>query len=295
MVSWKPGTGWISERNIVRIRLLGPLEVENSGQRLTLTAPRERSVLSLLLLEANRVVSIDRLVEVLWGEFPPATARVQIQICISAIRRSLTRIGAPGVVETRPPGYQFCVAPEVIDIHLLDALVREAGVALQDNRLSAAETALTSALDLWAGPLLADVDNEVVESHRVSLAGRRLALVEELYAIKLQRGATAEVIAALRILVTQNPLRESLHAQLMEALFLAGQRADALKVYRRAARLLKYELGIPPSRRLVTLMEQVLDDGRAAESRYARGVHLGQHLPPVTRAGDRLDRLITHQ
>ncbi len=155
--------------------------------------------------------------------------------------------------------------------------MREGDVALQDNRLSAAETALTGALDLWAGPLLADVDNDVVEAHRVSLADRRLALVEELHAIKLQRGATVEVIAALRILVTQNPLRESLHAQLMEALILAGRQADALTVYRRAARLLKDELGIPPCRRLVTLMEQILGDGRAAEPTYAHGGHLGQH------------------
>ena len=219
------------------------------------------------------------MVEGLWGESPPATARVQIQICISAIRRSLTRIGAPGVVETRPPGYRFCVAPEAIDVHLFDALAREADVALQDDRLRAAETALTGALDLWAGPLLADVDNEVVESHRVSLADRRLALVEELHAIKLGRGATAEVIAALRILVTENPLRESFHAQLMEALLLAGRRVDALAVYRHAVRLLEDELGIPPSRRLVTLMEQILDGG-----------HVRQNPPPVTRAGVRSDR-----
>ncbi|UKZ02798.1 AfsR/SARP family transcriptional regulator (plasmid) [Streptomyces viridifaciens] len=209
-------------------------------------------------------MSIDRMVEALWAASPPATARSQIQICISVIRRSLAKIGLPDVVETRTPGYRFCVAPESIDIHLLGTLAREADVALQNNRISAAETALAGALDLWVGPLLEDIDNEVVESYRVSFADQRLALMEELHAIKLQRGATTEVIAALRVLVAQNPLRESLHAQLMEALFLAGRRADALAAYKRAKRILNDELGIPPGRRLVTFMEQILTDGRAA-------------------------------
>jgi DNA-binding SARP family transcriptional activator len=212
------------------------------------------------MLEANRVVSIDRLIDAIWDDSPPVTSRVQVQICASAIRRALDKIGLSGMLVTRKPGYQLCVNAGVLDTDILDTLVKQAKQATRQRQLATAETILQQAIDLWEGPALADIDNRYVDPFRAAFAERRLMLLEQQNAIKLERGMPGEVISALRTLVAEHPLREPLYGQLMEALYLCGRRAEALRVFQQAAQLMREELGIAPNRRMLVLRDRILNE-----------------------------------
>src|SRR5262245_39930893 len=100
----------------MHFRVLGTLDVLGPAGRADVAAPRQRVVLAMLLLEAGRIVSVDRLIEAVWNESPPSTAKGQIQICISGLRRSLADIGLPGVIVTRPPGYMLVAGPDEVDL-----------------------------------------------------------------------------------------------------------------------------------------------------------------------------------
>ncbi len=222
-------------------RILGPLEVcDDEGRPVELAAGRQRTLVALLLLRANQVVSTDRLTDALWGERPPDTAAKALQGLISALRKSL---GAERV-ETRAPGYLLRVGPGEVDASRFEQLAPDDPGA---------------ALALWRGEPLADfayADFARAEIER--LDELRLACLETRIDQDLAGGRHRELVAELERLVTQHPLRERFRAQLMLALYRSGRQADALDSYRSGRQALVDELGIEPSAELRELEQAIL-------------------------------------
>jgi DNA-binding SARP family transcriptional activator len=236
---------------MLEFRILGPTEVWNENQRLQLGGPKQRAVLALLLLEAGRVVSTDRLIDLLWGEQPPATAATSLQNFVSQLRKT---VGA-GVLTTTPPGYRVEIAPEQLDLERFRRMVDEAKTEPPAERA----LQLRAALALWRGPALADLAFEPFAEHEAArLEELRLAALEERLEADLESGSHAELVGELESLVRQHPLRERLRGQLMLALYRSERQAEALDVYRDARRQLVEGLGIEPSSALQELHSAIL-------------------------------------
>ena len=212
-------------------------------------------MLALLLLRANEAVSIDRLVDELWGERPPATARKSLQVRIAGLRRAVSR----DVLATEGAGYVIHVADDELDLHRFERLAGEGRAALEQGDAAGAAAALREALALWRGPPLADF---AFESFAQPAIGRleelRLSVLELRIDAELALGRSAEAVAELEELVAANPLRERFRAQQMLALYREGRQAEALDVYRRTRALLVSELGIEPGPGLQQLERSIL-------------------------------------
>jgi DNA-binding SARP family transcriptional activator len=139
----------------MEFRLLGSLEILASGRLLQLSSPRQRILLTMLVLEANRVVPLERLVDALWDDEPPATAKNQVQTCISALRHHLADVGAGEPISTQAPGYLLRVPNGALDIANFRHLVSQ-GRAAADQQPEEAVRQLRAALDLWRGPSIGD-------------------------------------------------------------------------------------------------------------------------------------------
>jgi len=232
-------------------RILGPLEVSDETGPLLLGGQKQRAVLALLLLDPGRVVSVDRLIDALWGEQPPRTANTSLQNFISQLRKTL---GAD-VLETKAPGYRMRVRPGELDVDRFRLEVESAHGA--DPRTRAEK--LRRALALWRGHALADLAYEAfAQPHIAHLEELRLAALEERVEADLALGAHAELIGELEGLVEEFPMRERLRSQYMLALYRAGRQAEALEVYGEGRRLLVDQLGIEPSRELQQLHGAIL-------------------------------------
>jgi DNA-binding SARP family transcriptional activator len=253
----------MGETDPLEFGLLGPLEVRRGAEVLTPSAAKQRALLALLLLNANSVVSTDRLVDELWGEKAPATAPSALQVHVSQLRRVLeprrAQRDAHGVVVTRPPGYLVQIAPEQLDLHRFERLVGDGAQALADGRASAASATLREALALWRGPALADL---MYESFAQAPASRleelRLAALEKRLEADLASGHHAELVGELQELSTEHPLREGFAGQLMLALYRCRRQAEALETYQRARRHMVEDLGIEPSPALQRLEHDIL-------------------------------------
>jgi DNA-binding SARP family transcriptional activator len=244
----------------MEFRILGPLEVLNDGIPLKVSAPREQTVLALLTLEASRVVPMSRLIEAVWDGVPPETARNQVQICVSTLRRILGPAGGVHVIKTRPPGYQIDLAGETVDASQFEALVAAGREAADDGRLGDALGRLRTALGLWRGWTAAGVESRVVQIAATRLNEKRLATLEECIELELRMGNHAEVIGELTSLVAEYPLREKLRVHQMLALYRAGRRAEALAAYREARQVFIDELGLDPGQELRQLERAILDN-----------------------------------
>ena len=226
----------------MEFRILGPFEVVTDGRPLTLGGFKQRALLALLLLEANRVVSRDALIDALWEEEPPATVHKSLQVYVSQLRAVLGRER----LETRPPGYLLRVEPEELDVARFQAL-REQGRPEE-------------ALALWRGPPLAEFAQlRFAQPELARLEELHIACREERAEHELARGRHTELAPELEALVKQHPLRERLRRQLMLALYRCGRQADALDAYRQARAALVDELGIEPGRELRELHQAILE------------------------------------
>ena len=233
------------------IGLLGPFEVFRDGRAVELGGQKQRAVLAILALNAPRVVSIDTLVDLLWGEQPPKTAVTSLQNFISQLRKA---VGTHALV-TKPPGYLLDVAPNQVDVNEFERLVREARSLERD----AAGKKLGEAFGLWRGTPLADFTYEpFAEAEIARLEELRLAALEDHIQTRLDSGEAAELVAELETLVKENPLRERPRGQLMLALYRSGRQAEALQVYQETRRVLVDELGIEPTRSLQELHASIL-------------------------------------
>ena len=243
--------------------VLGPLEVLRGGEPITPSAAKQRALLALLALNANSVVSADRLIDEIWGEDAPATAQSALQVHVSQLRRVLepkrAQRSAYEVVVTRPPGYVLRVAPEQLDLRRFERLVGEGAQALADGRADTAAETLRGALTLWRGPALADLLFEpFAQVPAARLEELRLAALEKRIEADLACGRHAELVVELQELCATHPLREGFAGQLMLALYRCGRQAEALDVYQRARSTLVDELGIDPGPALQRLEREIL-------------------------------------
>src|SRR5215218_3589898 len=215
----------------MEFRILGPLEVLGpDGGAIAISGSKERALLAILLLHANRVVATERLVDDLWGDDPPRMARKSLQVRMSSLRKSLG-----DVLVSRPPGYLVRVRPGELDLQRFEQLAADAREALDEDRAEAAARLLRDALDLWRGAPLADVRQEsFLGPAVVRLEELRLAAIELRIEADLARGREAEVVGDLEVLTAEHPYRERFHGQLMLALYRAGRQVDALDAYRSA-------------------------------------------------------------
>ena len=195
--------------------LLGPLSVTSNGEAVALGGQKRRALLAVLLLEPNQVVSRDRLIDALWGEEPPDTARNTIQVYVSQLRKLLP----DGMLETAPPGYRLVVESDAIDLFEFVRLSEEGRTALGAGDAAAGADSLRAALALWRGPPLADLAWEpFAQAEIVRLDELRLAALEDRIDADLALGRHGQLIGELEQLVAEHPLRERLRAQLMLAL-----------------------------------------------------------------------------
>ncbi|MGZ4641692.1 MAG: BTAD domain-containing putative transcriptional regulator [Blastococcus sp.] len=248
----------------MRYRVLGPLEVTGSdGRALDLGGAKPRALLTLLLAEAGRVVSVDRIVTALWGDDPPPTVTGTLQAYVSHLRRVLEPDRgpreAPDVLLTRPPGYLLRVDPADLDLLRFAALVEEGDRAVTQGNPAAGVPLLDQALALWRGEPLAELgDQPAAATDRLRLAELRVRARERRCDALLAMGRPEAAVPDLQHLVAENPLRERLWARLVTALYAADRQADALDACRRCAELLRDELGIDPGPELRDLEQAVL-------------------------------------
>jgi DNA-binding SARP family transcriptional activator len=232
-------------------RILGPLEVVDADRRLPLGGPKQRSLLAVLLLHANEVVSADSLIDRLWGGEPPPTASKVLQVQVWRLRKALGR----DALITRPPGYMLQVGPEEVDLARFERLVGEA----QSGAPDAAAAKLREALGLWRGVPLADLAHEdFVTAEVARLEELRVVALEQRVEADLALGRHGELVPELEALVAEHPYRESLHGQLMLALYRSGRQADALERFQALRGLLDEELGLEPGEQLKQLQKAIL-------------------------------------
>ena len=244
----------------MEFRILGPLEVADGDVNVALGGVRQRALLAILVLNANEVVSADRLIDELWGERSPESGRSALQVRVSQLRKALGEGGAQ--LLTRAPGYVLSLERDQLDLERFERLVREAAA----SEPPVAAEKLREALALWRGPPLADLAYESFAQAAVSrLEELRLGAVEKRIDADLALGRRGELVAELEELVAEHPLREHLRAQLMLALYRCGRQADALEVHRRTREELSAELGLEPGRELRELESAILNQDPSLE------------------------------
>ncbi|HEX3592299.1 MAG TPA: BTAD domain-containing putative transcriptional regulator [Pseudonocardiaceae bacterium] len=236
--------------------VLGPVQVVVDGEPVPIGSPGARALLLLLVLHANQVVSIERIIDGLWGDDPPATARTIVHGYVSRLRRVLEPAGDQdnwAALLTRSPGYELRVDESRVDLfrarRLLDASRGQPSARRADL--------LRAAAALWRGPVPVNPPTEAIA---VELGELRLVVTEERIEADLELGRHAELVGELRNLVREHPFDEVLVGQLIRALYRSGQRADALEAFRAFQRRVADELGIDPGPALRELHESLLRD-----------------------------------
>ncbi|WP_170324098.1 AfsR/SARP family transcriptional regulator, partial [Cryptosporangium phraense] len=265
----------------MRIRLLGPLELRDATDRaVPVTGVRQRTLLCRLALDPGRLITVDRLVDDLWGAEPPAAPANALQSAVSRLRRDLGRAGPPGrdAIVSHPAGYRLALPPTAVDLHECARLSAAGTASLRSGDADAAARQLREALGLWHGPALADARGApfaAVAAERAD-ALRRVTLEARVDA-DLARGADAPALVdELTAACAADPLAEGLAARLIRALTADGRRAEALRRYESVRRELADELGVDPgaelrAAHLAALQDETPAVGKAAVGKPAAG------------------------
>lgn len=243
------------------------------GRTVRLTG-RQRASLAALLIDAGRVVSVERLAERLWGEELPPSAAARVRALIAELRREL---GTGEIIVTRSPGYLVPEGAVDVDADEFAALVGTARREAGDGRHSDAAETYERALGLWRGDPYQDLNGPVADAERHRLDELRTEAIEGRAECQLALGRHQAVIAGLTRLLAEQPLRERPHALLMQALHRGGRLPEALRVYREFRDRLVRELGVEPGRDLQSLHQRVLEEEPAP-----RQAPVPRQLPPVT-------------
>ncbi len=242
-------------------KVLGPLAVEADGRPLAVGGARQRAILALLVLNPDRVVPVDRLIDVVWNGRPPSTARTQVAICVSALRKTIKSTGVDGdVIVTAHPGYRLDTTGHEVDWVAFTRAVGEAERATAENHLTEATRFYAQALALWRGPALAGVMGHPVEIEASRLEERRLNAFDDATAVQLALDQHQEIIPELAGVVRDNPLRERSLGHLMLALYRSGRRAEAMEAFRAARKQFIDELGLEPGPDVRRLHDAILHD-----------------------------------
>src|SRR5215216_692800 len=249
----------------VEIRVLGRVDALVDGQSLPLRGAKQRAVLAMLALRANKTVAADELIDGLWGDRPPASAAKNIQLYVSRLRKALGAHDSEARIATRGRGYELRVSEEAVDAarfeHLVDRARKEAEQGMANG-------SVRGALELWRGAPLADVAEE-------PFAGPEIRRLEELHLQALEltidaeraAGRHAEVIGTLEALLADHPFHERFHAQRMLALYRGGRQSEALEAYREAHRTLVAEIGVEPGPGLRERQDAILRQDPALDAR----------------------------
>ncbi|MEU6430076.1 BTAD domain-containing putative transcriptional regulator [Microbispora sp. NPDC046973] len=272
----------------MRFGILGPTEARPDGGRpVPVGGPGLRALLGLLLLNAGRVVTTDRLIDGLYGAQPPSGATNALQAQVSRLRQHLGDL-----VVREPAGYRLAVDPDDVDAPRFERLAAEGRRALDAGDPARAARLLDQALALWRGPALADVpDAPFAPAQAARLEELRLSAAEDLAEAGLALGRHRDLLPELQERVAAHPLRERSRGQLMRALYAAGRPAEALALYDDARRVLADELGADPSAELSAIHLAVLrSDPALAPASAAPGARAAPLTSLVGRA-DELERI----
>ncbi len=271
----------------MEFRILGSIEAVGDGGPLPLGAPKQRALLALLLLNANTVVSRDRLVDALWGAEPPNSAVSSLQVYVHGLRRAL----GGERIERHGTGYRLHLHPSALDLSRFERLVDRAAAALAAGRAADAAEDLGRALDLWHGQPLADLAGEPVQAAEAGqLEEQRLRAVDLLHDAELALGRHDELVPELERLIAAEPYREHARAQHALALYRSGRQADALAACRAARELLVEELGVDPGPELQELERRILQhDPALAAPEAPAPVRVQLPTPPTPLVGRRLE------
>ena len=252
----------------IEVRLLGPLEVAVPEGPVEFEGAKQRRLFVALALRAPEPVSVDALVEAVWGDQAPDGRDQALQKQVSRLR---ARVGERLPVRRRAAGYALEIDREAIDSRRFEAQLAGARAEVDDPARAAGQ--LASALTLWRGPALADhrVD-EFAQGEIVRLEELHVVAIEERLAAELAHGQADDLVGELRSLVAEHPLRERLRGQLMLALYRAGRQADALEVMRDSRRFLADELGLEPGPELRRLERMILAHDPELEAEGATDV-----------------------
>ncbi|MFD5091167.1 BTAD domain-containing putative transcriptional regulator [Amycolatopsis thailandensis] len=255
----------------MRFDLLGPFNVVHDGRPVVLRGATQRAVLAYLLLRHNEVIATSTLLQAIWADDIPATARKMVQNAVSGLRATLAqRTGAAeqAMLLTHAPGYLLRVDSDQVDVSRFRRLATEGRTAQAGGEVDRAVSAYRDALALWRGPVLADLtETGVVWPELVALEDQRIAVHEDLFGLELDRGHHHEVLTDLRGMAEANPNRERLNAQLMTALYRCGRHVDALEVYRATRASLAEGLGLEPGKELRELERAILQHDEALLTR----------------------------
>ncbi|NLU76687.1 hypothetical protein HCC61_29385 [Streptomyces sp. HNM0575] len=247
---------------LLRFAVFGPVRAWRGEEPLDVGPARQRAVLAVLLLHANRPVGRERLIQAVWGDPAPAYAVNQLQKYVSGLRRVLEPGRAArsrsGVLVWSGDGYVLRVGPDGLDLTVFERRVARGREALLRGDVRGAAGELEGALALWAGPVLEGVSSVVLDGERERLAELRTAVLEERIDADLELGRHGRLVPELTRLVAEFPLRERCAALLMVALFRAGRQGEALAVYDTARKVLGEELGIDPGPELRRRHRQIL-------------------------------------
>ena len=236
----------------MQFNLMGSLEVLDEGRVLTPTAAKPRQVLAMLAINAGAVVGAEQLIDELWPDGPPSSAKTTVQTYVYHLRKLLSPVdassGGKEVLGTRPAGYILAVPREDVDVFRFQQLISDGRAALRQGNTPQASDLLRDALACWRGPILADVARGPrLQGHSAYLEEQRIEALALRIDADLETGRHREIIGELRWLVGTHHLHEWLYVRLMQALHRAGRRSEALDVYQQLRRLLEDELGLEPA------------------------------------------------
>ncbi|MEV6959823.1 BTAD domain-containing putative transcriptional regulator [Streptomyces sp. NPDC051207] len=266
-------------------RILGPLTVTGPIGLVRVPPGRQEVILAALLLEADRIVSTDYLVDLIWDDEPPDTARTQVQICVSRLRKLFSKADIAAAITTRPPGYVLRTEHEQVDALLFARRVAEARVATRQGDPGAAADLLRAADELWQGSCLNGMPSETLRNKALQLDEERMTAAETRIDLELQLARHHQLVAEIQTLVHVHPLRERLRGQLMLALYRSGRQAEALETYRVGRELLVVELGLEPGAELRGLEAAILAGDVPPAASGDRGRTVGGVPPAATGPG----------
>jgi DNA-binding SARP family transcriptional activator len=243
----------------VRFEVLGPVRGFAGDAELRLGSPQQRGVLAMLLLARGRQVSLDGLIDGLWGTDVPRAGVGTVRTYISRLRRHFdTAAGRGDLIESIGDGYMVPRNAVVLDLDQFEEGLGKARTAGQCRETARAVTVLGNALGLWRGVALAGVPGPFAEARRVRLAELHMVAAEEKLTLEITLGQHGVAIAELRELLAEHPFREGLSELLMLALYRAGRQAEALAIFNDVRQLLGAELGIDPGPGLRAMHQRIL-------------------------------------
>lgn len=272
-------------------QLLGPLGISAGGTRAVLQPSKPATLLAMLLMHPNTVVSVDALLRAVWDEEPPASAKAALHTCVQRLRRLFAKYGVPGGdIEAVPGGYRIAARAETLDL----IRFRELAAQARAEQNPEAELALLrSALELWRGTALTNVNSHVLHREEAPrLAEERLRVVERVFDLEIALDHRRELLPELLTAARANPAHERFWEQLIDALYRTGRRAEALSEYRWVKKYLRDELGVDPGPALQRLELTVLrgEDAEPARREPGRREPAAPAIGPVT-GPQVLDRL----